>query len=161
MEYIKELIVTMLVVSLASCSINDSRRTDYFDFNIEVFTVVEEKDTHDGFLGDGEYYLILDCSEKVEQAKEIIEDWKPLPFTENLQLVMYGGEKNGKYYGYELVEYANWPVINNGVYKFLDRHSETVDPSDDTDLIDRASFNFSVAVYDLDTNTLYYFEYDS
>ena len=142
------------ILGFSVCGIFGARRTDYFGFNIAEFTVVAEEDSHGGFLGDGAYYLILDCSENREQAKELINDWKPLPLTENLQYAMYGG-------GYKFAEEAHWPVINNGVYKFVDRHSEAVDPSDDTALFSRYSFNFSIAVYDLDTNTLYYYELDT
>ena len=74
---------------------------------------------------------------------------------------MYGGEKNGVSYAYDLAEEAHWPIINNGVYKFVDRHSEAVDKSDDASLFERHSYNFSIAAYDLDTNILYYFEFDT
>ncbi|MBR6667738.1 MAG: hypothetical protein IKL25_05185, partial [Clostridia bacterium] len=127
MRYVKLIIVTIIVcVVFSSCS-----TVGYFGFRTSAFTVIEEKDTHGGFLGDGTYYLILDCSERKEQATELIKDWKPLPLTENLQLIMYGGEKNGVSYAYDLAEEAHWPIINNGVYKFVDRHSEAVDKSDD------------------------------
>lgn len=148
-------------VVLSSCNTAESEDAEYFGFKTSEFTIVDEEDTHGGFHGDGSYYLILDCSEKAEEAGEIIEDWKPLPLTENLQLIMYGGVKDGENYGYNLAEISKWPVINNGVYKFVDRHHEAVEETDDADLFDRYSFNFSIAVYDLDTNTLYYFELDT
>lgn len=31
----------------------------------------------------------------------------------------------------------------------------------DVDLFERSSFNFTLAIYDTDTNTLYYFELDT
>ena len=162
MRYVKLIIVTIIVcVVFSSCSTVGSGQEEYFGFKTSAFTVIEEKDTHGGFLGDGTYYLILDCSERKEQATELIKDWKPLPLTENLQLIMYGGEKNGVSYAYDLAEEAHWPIINNGVYKFVDRHSEAVDKSDDASLFERHSYNFSIAVYDLDTNILYYFEFDT
>ena len=93
---------------------------------------------------------------------ELIEDWKQLPLTENLQIIMYGGEKDGISYAPKLPEEAHWPIISNGVYKFVDRYSEFVaDRSDDANLFDRHSYNFSVAVYDFDTDKLYYFEFDT
>ena len=158
-----KIIIAAVVVCLffASCSTVGSGQTEYFGFKTDVFAVVEEKDTHGGFHGDGSYYLILDCSEKTEQAMGLIAEWKQLPLTENLQVIMYGGTKNGVSYGHGLAEEAHWPIINNGVYKFADRHAEAVDQLDDTNLFNRHSYNFSVAVYDLDTNTLYYFELDT
>ena len=162
MRYVKLIMVAIIVcIVFSSCSAVGSGQSEYFGFETSVFTVIDENDTHGGFHGDGSYYLILDCSEKREQAMELIKDWTPLPLTENLQLIMYGGKKDGVNYVYNLAEEAHWPIINNGVYKFVDRHSEAVDKSDDTELFNRHSFNFSIAAYDLDTNTLYYFEFDT
>ncbi len=125
------------------------------------FILVEEKDTHGGFLGDGDYYMILDCSQNKAAAQEIIQAWKPLPLSESVQAIMYGGEVDGITCCHEFAEAAHWPAIQNGVYKFVDRHFEAKDPADETAFLHRYSFNFSVAVYDFDTDTLYYFEYDS
>ena len=162
MRYAKLIIATIIVcIVLSSCSTVGSRQSEYFGFNTSVFTVVEENDTHGGLHGDGSYYLILDCVEHSDQAAELVIDWTPLPLAEDLQLIMYGGDKDGAIYAYNLAEKAHWPTITNGVYKFLDQHSEAVDPSDATDLFSRSSFNFSIAVYDFDTNTLYYFEFDT
>lgn len=154
---IKTFIVVIVVcLLLSSCEVE----REYFGFRASVFTIVDKKDTH-GFFGDGSFYLILDCSEKAEQAKQLVKDWKPFPLTENLQLIMYDSSKDGVHYSYNLSEEAHWPTIHNGVYKFVDRYKGAIDPSDDTDLFSRYSFNFSIASYDLDTNTLYYFEFDT
>ena len=154
-------VVLLFLILFASCSTVGSGQIDYFGFKTSIFTVVAEEDTHGGFQGDGSYYLILDCSDKPAQAIELTKDWNSLPLSENLHLIMYGGEKDGVYYGYNLAEKANWPIIKNGVYKFVDRHEESIDMADDTNLFERYSFNFAVAVYDLDTHTLYYFEFDT
>ena len=135
--------------------------TEYFGFAKTDFSVVEELDTHGGFHGDGSYYLILDCSNAKEKALKKVENWNKLPLSENLNLIMYGGEKDGVAYGYELAEEAHFPKIENGYYIFEDRHSESKDSRDDYELFDRYSFNFSIAVYDCDTDKLYYFEFDT
>ena len=135
--------------------------TEYFGFAKKDFSVVEELDTHGGFNGDGSYYLILDCTNKKEQALEKVEGWNKLPLSENLNLIMYGGEKDGVAYGYELAEEAHFPKIENGYYIFEDRHSESKDSRDDSELFDRYSYNFSIAIYDCDTDKMYYFEFDT
>ena len=150
----------VLLAALSSC-LTSLQSDSYFGFSKQRFTVVEEMDTHGGFVGDGSYYLILDCSDNTEDALSIVADWNELPLSENLNLIMYGGEKDGKTYGYDLSEKAHMPVIENGYYYFEDRHSEAKDVSDDSELFSRASFNFSLAVYDSDTNRLYYFEFDT
>lgn len=133
----------------------------YFDFHKRDFVVVEEADTHGGFHGDGTYYIILDCSDDQEQALSIVADWETLPLSENLELMLYGGTREGVIYGYDLAETAKIPKIENGYYYFYDRHSESTDSRDDSELFERSSFNFSLALYDVDTSTLYYVEFDT
>ena len=53
------------------------------------------------------------------------------------------------------------PQIENGYYYFLDRHSRSVDSYDDSDVLDRYSFNFTIAIYDADNDILYYVEFDT
>ena len=154
------LIITVLSL-LSACGIYEDGLEKYFGFDADEFVILEEKDTHGGFHGDGNKYMILDCSKNAEKARNLVKDWKSLPFSENLNLYMYGGEKKGESYGYKFAEEAHLPIIENGVYKFVDRHSEAKDPYDDSELLDRYSINFSVAVYDFDTDKLYYFEIDT
>lgn len=59
--------------------------TEYFGFAKKDFSVVNELDTHGGFLGDGSYYFILDCSNNEEKALKIVKNWKRLPLSENLR----------------------------------------------------------------------------
>lgn len=151
----------ILVFSLTACSIGEDTPKDYFGFCKEDFTILDEVDTHSGFHGDGSYYLILDCSKNKEKATEILSEWIELPISENLELIMYGGEKDGISYGYNLAKEAEIPKIENGYYYFYDRHSESADSKDTSALFDRGSFNFSFAIYDSDTDKMYYFEFDT
>lgn len=159
-EIIKIFPVVIFCVLLSACSLFENRDTDYFGFEPADFAIVKQEDTY-GFFGDGTHYLILDCSQNADQAQEIVKDWKTFPLAENLQLVMYGGEKDNTSYVYNYARQAHWPTIRDGVYKFVDRHREATDPADDTNLLSRSSMSFSIAVYDLDTDTLYYFETNS
>lgn len=55
-----------------------------------------------------------------------------------------------------------WPTFENGVYKFVDRQADPgEDRGDDSALLGRYSFNFTIAVYDMDSDFLYYFEMDT
>ena len=149
MKYVKAIaIVAVIGVLFFAYDVIDS---DYFGFKLTEFTIVEENDTHGGFHGDGTYNLILDCSGNSNRAHEIIKNWEKLPLSDNLESVIYGN----------FTKEINWPTIRNGVYKFIDRHSESTNKLDDTNLLSRHSFNFSIAVYDLDTDILYYFEMDT
>ena len=124
------------------------------------FKVLKETDSHRGFHGDGDYVLILDCSENKEKALEYTKEWKILPLTENLQLLMYGGEKEDHFYNYNLADASNIPEIKNGYYYFYDRYANSKDTKDDTNIF-RGSFNFSLALYDLDTDIMYLLEFDT
>lgn len=162
MKKISVLIICLAItLSLIACSVQTDSSGDYFGFGKNDFTVEEEADDHGGFLGDGLYYLIMDCSSNKEKAFENVSGWNELPLSENLSLVMYGGEKDGEIYGYNLAEKAKIPNVENGCYYFRDRHSESSDSSDDSELFSRSSFNFSLAVYDRDTNKFYYFAFDT
>ncbi len=155
------LCMMICVLGLSSCSSSQGKPEEYMGFAKDDFVVVEELDSHGGFHGDGTYHLILDCSEHQEKALENIAGWKELPLSENLALILYGGEKDGRTYGYYLAEEANIPEIQNGYFCFLDRHSESTDIHSDAELFNRASFNFSLALYDTDTDRMYYFEFDT
>ena len=153
--------ILLLCVVFSACEPEEDTLSKCFGFEKSDFIISEETDTHGGFHGDGSYYLILDCSQNADKAREIVKDWTALPLRGNLQLVMYGGARNGMIYGYNFAEEAHWPTIENGVYKFVDRHSESKDSSDDSEILDRFSFNFSIAAYDFDSDILYYFEIDT
>lgn len=162
MKKISALIICLtIIVSLTACFEQVDFSEDYFGFSKDDFIVEEEADDHGGFLGDGMHYFIMDCSADKEKALENVSGWNELPLSENLALVMYGGEKDGEFYGYNLAEEAKIPQVENGCYYFCDRHSESTDRSDDSELFSRNSFNFSLAVYDRDTNKFYYFAFDT
>ena len=143
----------VLLCGFAGCGSEKS----YVGFSKKDFTVVEENDTHGGFHGDGTYLLVLDCSENKERALELVKEWKAFPLSENLKTVLYGNDT----YISLLAEETKIPEITNGYYYFYDRHSESTDASDDTNLLSRASYNFTLAIYDSDTDRLYYVEFDT
>ena len=143
--------VLVLCIVLSGCGFGANRHQLYMGFDKSEYTIVAE--------GDGSYYLILDCSSNAEKALDIAREWNPMPLSENLNLIMYGGVRDGVTYGYELAEEAHWPIIEHGYYKFIDEQSD--DPADDSGLFGRYSFNFEIAAYDTDTNLFYYFRFDT
>lgn len=155
-----KILLLSLLLLLAAMFYDGTAEQTAFGLAPEDYTVVTETDSHGGFLGDGLYTLVLDCGQNRDRALETVEGWKPLPLSEPLRLMMYGGEKDGTVYDY-LGEESLLPEIENGWYFFEDRHSESRDPADDAPLLDRYSFNFSLAVYDADTDILYYFALDT
>ena len=150
------LVLSFLLLAVCGCG---GEKTA-MGFVPDHFTVVEESDSHGGWMGDGLYYLVLDCAGNRDEALENVSGWKELPLSENLRLMVYGGEKAGMRYSY-LEKEVSIPQMEEGWYYFVDRHRESTDSSDDTNLLSRFSFNFSLAVYDAATDRLYYLEFDT
>lgn len=123
--------------------------------------IVREEDSHGGFLGDGSLIVEFDCSELSDSVLEQTKHWNSLPLSENLQLIMYGGTKGNTYYAYNLADEHGIPEIIKGSYYFWDRHSESTDPTSDTNLFTRGSYNFSLLLYDSEKCILYLFEFDT
>lgn len=125
-------------------------------------TVVEETDDHGGFHGDGERWVAISLEEEISSALEEA-GWQALPLPEPLEAALYGvtqveGDRTiaeGPCFQREI------PRVSNGYYFFQDRHSEATDPTDPEELMERNSFNFTVALYDRDSQTLYYGEVDT
>lgn len=113
-------------------------------------------DSHGGFHGDGTTFYRLEFPDDsaVDSIKKN-KNWKELPLTDNLTTLAGFIERDNDW-GNPLI-----PQVENGYYCFIDRHSESRDKKDDTDVLNRCSYNFTIAVYDTDSNILYYGEEDT
>lgn len=117
-------------------------------------------DTHGGCPADGETIAVIDMSGAGEKFLDRVEGWNPLPLSENLQLALYGGNRNGHTYdGYAFLKEKGIPEVTNGFWYFKNRQ-EDIDWRND-DIFSAYSFNFTVAIYDKDTATLYFYEIDT
>lgn len=120
-------------------------------------TVVLDEDTHGGFHGDGSAFAIVtfDAEGRAALEKDMVGDcWHTLPMTGNVARAadsLTAAEDGERFF----------PEIEQGYYYFRDRSGQSPDPSDDSELFSRASWNFTMAVYDSETGTLYYFELDT
>ncbi|HQA59863.1 MAG TPA: hypothetical protein PK768_02455 [Tepidanaerobacteraceae bacterium] len=126
---------------------------------------IEYEDTHGGFHGDGESFakIVFDPyqAEEILRQIESLDSWHELPLSENLHLIMYGGEKDNVEYAYNFAKSFGIPHVKNGYWFFVDRHDKSSSPEKDENIFKRSSFNFTLAIYDIDTNTLYFFELDT
>lgn len=121
-------------------------------------TVVSTSDSHGGFHGDGLTFIELSFPDNSFGAS-IQDVWHPLPLSENLSTFIYGSSSAGPYITQDGVNC--FPPVQNGCYYFQDRHSESTDPQSDLELFQRYSYNITFALYDADTQTLYYCEFDT
>ncbi len=157
-------LLLVFVLPLSACTGEISYHNDVQQLSgldISGSTVISSKDDHGGIHGDGATMVEFDCAGISDKVTQQAGDWNPLPLSENLQLIMYGGIKDGIDYGYNLAEEYRIPEVQNGCYYFVDRHSESADSANDRDLFDRFSFNFSLIIFDSDTAHLYLFEFDT
>lgn len=153
-------LMLVALFALSGCS-TDAPRTDAFSLSKQGFTVVTAQDTHGGFHGDGTSISVFDCAPHTQAALRIIEGWNALPLPETLQLLLYGGEKDGVSYTFYLAEEASMPTIEQGFYRFIDRHAEAQDAADASALLERSSLNFSLAIYDSAVGRFYVLEVDT
>lgn len=129
--------------------------------NLPAPASVSHTDTHGGFHGDGETFAVLTFDETTAPQVETMlaeAGWSALPMEETLSIFAFGGERDGVDYSYNVLASHGVTPPENGRYYFLDRHSEA---SDAADLLERASINCTLALYDADTNTLYYCALDT
>lgn len=164
MNYLKLLpVIVLSLLIMISCQEQtiQGQISNELGINVRNETVISHEDDHGGWHGDGGLTVVLRLTDE-STVTQIKESWKPLPLTENLTILIYGkksenicprfGDDSGS---------SLFPAVENGYYYFIDRHSEAVDPSDDSNVLVRCSYNFTIAVFDADTNILYYTEQDT
>lgn len=122
---------------------------------------IDYKDNHGGLNGDGETVAIIHFdaidADIISYQISNSNNWNQLPLSKNLDRIMYKTESSK----YNLSELLSMPKIENGYWFFNNRHHSSTDSKNDYNLFGQSSFNFTVAIYDIDTNILYYLEFDT
>ena len=141
--------------------------SDVLGFAPEGGQVVRSEDTHGGCHGDGHRFIVMDFGGESGRALaarlEASEKWKPLPFDRTLTALAYGLREGPRQTGPFVTGRggsALLPAIEKGYYFFNDRHADANSGSG-SDLLSRASMNFTLAVFDAAANRLYYYELDT
>lgn len=141
--------VLLLLISYADPLVSMSEQ---LDVDLSGGTVITQWDTHGGFHGDGTTYREVFFPDGLSQVF-YSPAWLPLPLSSNLK------ELTSRLRGPEGAPL--FPDISNGYYCFVDRFDTATDPKDDTNVLNRHSFNYTLAIYDTDTNTLFYVAEDT
>lgn len=126
--------------------------------NISSCKIIEDKDTHGGFHGDGEYFVKANCKKNNDKILKQLYKWKVFPLSEHLKPIVYGN--NDEELG-GLATKMGIPKINNGLYYFVDRHRGGPVETNGENLFERTSFNYTIALYDKDRSMFYYYELDT
>ena len=160
-------LILLMIFSLVGCGKKDiqSDISESLGIDVRKGNVLMDSDSHGGFHGDG--MLFQQISFEDSKFSDEIKDndgWKPMPLSQNMEALVYGIEVDTSSIGPYLTDESGdtiIPDIQNGYYYFYDRHSESKDPFSDKDILNRASFNFTLALYDSDNRVLYYVEFDT
>ena len=168
-------ITAALALLLSACGGGSARSVQdeiagALELDLSGCEVVSSWDDHGGFHGDGTAFAELKCSGG-GVLDQIIEDsdWKAFPLDRTAQSLVYGvteqtGTEETGIMVYQTGPYLTGeegdplvPEIREGYYRLIDRHAE----AGETDLLDRASLNFTLALYDTERDTLYFCEMDT
>lgn len=134
--------------------------------DVEPAEVIEEVDTHGGFHGDGVRYIEFAFEDEAFlQTIQADHTWHILPLQEEeITALLYGGEVDGISYGAMITDADGAPLMpepKSGYYLFYDRHAESASPFESEGVLGRSSLNLTIALYDTETNRLYYAELDT
>lgn len=162
----KRLITTIsalltLAVLLTACGLKSTQDTvsKALGFDVSRGKEVSNYDTHSG-NGDGASCVVISFDDDtiLEEIKRNAE-WKPFPLDETVQSLVYGVSDAASSIGPFLNDGNGNPLvpeIQNGYYLLIDRNT-----GKGADILNRGSFNFTLGLYDVDTNTLYFCKLDT
>lgn len=134
-----------MIIILSGCTNNRKNNIEkIMDIDLKNCIIKEEKDTHGGFLGDGEYFAKIECKDF-----KVTNNFKKLPlssYIENLMdMELCDSDKcQNAFDRYRI------PKLKSGYYYFVDRQSDM-----------KTSGNFSLAIYDDTKKIIYYYELDT
>lgn len=147
---------------LAGCGAKSGEATVAKALSLDVTgaALVSSYDSHGGFLGDGAGCIALSFPDgRLEEQLAADPAWHSLPADETVRALVWGTQDEGASIGPCLTDSDGAPLVpavESGYYRLIDRHSEQ-----ETPLLERGSFNFTVGVYDADARILYYCELDT
>ena len=156
------LVAAIMCVVLAACGHKTPQEIvlKALDVDVSGGAEISYEDTHGGFPADGKTSIILQFNDNsVLDAIKKDPKWKVFPLDETTQALVYGLENDASQTGPFLSNGDGnlmVPEIQNGYYILIDRHSEK-----DKNILERYSFNFTVGLYDVDTNIMYFFKLDT
>ncbi len=157
-------IVFTSILLFSGCDARDTKSYISKEIKMDVSsgTEITSYDSHEGWLGDGTRYVALTFKDDtiLKKMKEN-KSWKSFPLDEIVQQLVYGEENEASAVGPYITDNNGKilvPPIKNGYYLFIDRYE---DKKKEPDVMSRHSFNCTVVLYDVDTNTLHYCELDT
>ena len=153
----KKVIIALFILILSGCSYPEIEidRIAMIEIDNNNCKIKSDLSTHSGFHGDGEYFAHIYCKDMNE--KQLSKNWKKLPLSEAIK------ELTNYKYTYDsdhktMYERYNLSSITEGYYFFLNRNNNKYDYVSKNN---RIPSNYTIAVYDLNNNIIYYYELDT
>ena len=162
----KTFAVSLLVIFMMTSCTTNYEISKALVIDVSSVAIVRQYDTHGGFHNDGITYIEYDCSnQSFEDVINKNDKWKKLPLSDNLEALVYGRNDGGLIVGPFLTDEEDgntlFPFIKNGYYFFEDKEPKDENTQNGPGFLNRRAFNFVIAIYDIDSQKLYYSEFDS
>ncbi len=158
--------VLVITFSLAACGSQEPQKVVSNELGIDVSggDEISNSDTHGGFHGDGTTCIAFEFSDDkvLEQIRESAQ-WKSFPLDNTVKTLIYGTTDETGCIGPYVSDgegNALIPDIQDGYYLLIDRHDES-DKAPEGEILHRASFNFTLGIYDSNANVLYFCKFDT
>lgn len=157
------IILCLILCSLTSCLMSNTSEIDSEDVknyiaeeigvDISDSELAEVYDTHDNFLGDGLLYVEARLYGEIINQIKSDSRWRNLPLSQTFEQLTgtHLTDDNGE---------SLFKTVENGYYFLCDKQQEG-NEQDDSEIFNRYSCNFCLAVYDIDKNILYFYRYDT
>lgn len=165
---LKKIFSVILMISLftlTACGTKTIQDTVSEELGIDISSSEEisNYDTHSG-NGDGVSCVVFSFkNDTIVEKIEANPSWKSFPLNETVETLVYGVSDETSSVGPYLNDNdgnALVPEIQNGYYLLIDRQVEKGKASG-ADILHRHSFNFTLGLFDTDTNTLYFCKLDT
>ncbi len=160
-KFLTPLVCFVLFASLlAACGAAGGGAAKALGLDLSGGREISNYDTHGGFHGDGTTCIAYRFDDDAVLGEiERSSAWSEFPLDDTVRVLVYGLSDGTAQIGPMLNDNAGHPIvpeIRNGYYRLIDRQEDTT-----TGILERYSFNFTLGLYDTDTNTLYFCKLDS
>jgi hypothetical protein len=144
-------VVCILLLIITGCGSNRKLNvvSDKLNINLDGCKIKKYKDTHGGFLGDGDTFAKIVCDDTFDKDQVLAWIKSPLPEYLTNSLDMEQCSKKGCF---DVYEKYGIPRLEDGRYYW--RNTKP-------DQMDTVMTNYYIGIYDKDNNILYFYEYDS
>ena len=145
--------------ALTACEGKRDEAARVLGLDLSAGTEISNYDTHGG-NSDGTTCIAYRFEDNAV-LEEIISSsaWSKFPLDDTVQALVYGLSEGTTHIGPMLNDNEGHPIvpeIQNGYYLLIDRQYDA-----EADILHRYSFNFTLGLYDTDTNTLYFCTLDT